>query len=319
MKNKKRRRSQSEGSGSGEEGGEENGSGSNENSSGSEEEDSKEELDQIHIIEETKPGKITEAEKKGKSKKRDHGEDLRSMNMDGFRRKLEEVRRQCSKDQLWEDNDFLPLNDTLFKDPAKIKEIKTDYKKLSWMRPHSINADAKFSVSEFSKCDMKSGNMSDGVFTGALAMLAIHPCVENLFVDVDNMDKGYVAFQFFKNGEWRYVIVDTLLPYSESSKLFLFSECNETNEFWVPLIEKAYAKLNGSYQNIQGMDVCEVLVDLTGGVSERIDFENERTKQVLQTEAFYNSIRSHLNNHYILGCIKHVAGKVGSRSSSPPR
>lgn len=80
---------------------------------------------------------------------------------------------------------------------------------------------------------MKFGAMSDGVFTGALAMVAIHPCIENLMVDTESLKYGYAAFQFFKNGEWRYVIVDTQLPYSEISKCHIFSECNEPKEFWV--------------------------------------------------------------------------------------
>ncbi len=40
------------------------------------------------------------------------------------------------------------------------------------------------------------------------------------------------------------------------------------SEFWIPLMEKAYAKLHGCYENICDGGLLESLVDLTGGVSE---------------------------------------------------
>jgi Calpain family cysteine protease len=41
-------------------------------------------------------------------------------------------------------------------------------------------------------------------------------------------------------------------------------------EFWVALIEKAYAKLHMCYQNIDGGVERYAMCDLTGGVGERL-------------------------------------------------
>ena len=38
------------------------------------------------------------------------------------------------------------------------------------------------------------------------------------------------------------------------------------DEYWVPLIQKAYAKFNGSYQNLEGGSPINALYNLTGGV-----------------------------------------------------
>lgn len=155
------------------------------------------------------------------------------MKLNDFMKKIEEIRNNfLTDDVLWEDPDFPCLHDSLFKNKDLIKKMTAEYKSITWKRPHQINKDAVFCLGEKSKTDMKFGAMSDGVFTGALAMVAIHEYIENLFVDTDSFLKlGYAAFQFFKNGEWRYVIVDTQLPYSDISKCHIFSECNEPKEF----------------------------------------------------------------------------------------
>jgi calpain len=66
---------------------------------------------------------------------------------------------------------------------------------------------------------------------------------------------GIYVFKFFKNSQWIYVVIDDKIPcYSGSidNPVIVFAKCNSENEFWVSLIEKAFAKLHGNYWALVG-------------------------------------------------------------------
>lgn len=47
-------------------------------------------------------------------------------------------------------------------------------------------------------------------------------------------------------------------------------------------MEKAYAKLHGSYEKIHGGLLDEAMVDLTGGVSEEYDIRSESIAEAIE-------------------------------------
>jgi len=58
------------------------------------------------------------------------------------------------------------------------------------------------------------------------------------------------VIRFFKNFQWVYVIIDERVPVDIKTKLPVFGHCISPHELWVALIEKAYAKLHGCYENL---------------------------------------------------------------------
>jgi calpain, invertebrate len=104
---------------------------------------------------------------------------------------------------------------------------------------------------------------------------------EKLFFKVVPMDQsfskehGYVGifrFNFWQYGTWKEVIVDDLLPTIEGSRYGVSS--SDPDEMWSSLLEKAYAKLHGSYEALDGGATRDALVDLTGGLSDLIDLKD---------------------------------------------
>jgi hypothetical protein len=73
--------------------------------------------------------------------------------------------------------------------------------------------------------------------------------------------------RFFKDFSWRYVIIDKYLPTVDY--MLCFAKCLDEEELWVPLIEKAYAKLTGCYQALTSGNIDDGLVDMTGYACEK--------------------------------------------------
>lgn len=74
--------------------------------------------------------------------------------------------------------------------------------------------------------------------------------------------------RFYLNGEPRTIVVDDYFPYCPHKQEWAFSRSNQEKEIWVLLLEKAWAKIYGSYQRIEAGTTGEALPALTGAPSE---------------------------------------------------
>ena len=52
--------------------------------------------------------------------------------------------------------------------------------------------------------------------------------------------QGVVHFRFWRFGEWVDVYIDDRLPAKDGE--LIYARCEDPTEFWVALVEKAYAK-----------------------------------------------------------------------------
>jgi calpain-15 len=86
--------------------------------------------------------------------------------------------------------------------------------------------------------------------------------IEKLFVNKVANQEGIYRVRLCKNGEWQQVTVDDYFPCTESG-VPVFT-VTEGNDLWIMILEKAFAKLAGSYLALRGGFAHEGLQDLTG-------------------------------------------------------
>ena len=214
------------------------------------------------------------------------------------------------------DTDFPPNDASLYKNPAEPPDYAESTPVVEWMRPEealkSGNEDEIKMISQgLRPGDVKQGTLGDCWLLGAFLVLATHPeLLQNLIVK-DGIKFGFAVFQFFKNGEWKQVLVDTRLPYTRENKVPLYGHCADPTEVWVPLMEKAYAKLHGCYENLNGGSLVEALVDLTGGVSEKIFLQTEEAKDAMENGQLWKELRKYFQAGYLLGCSNSKIDEAG--------
>lgn len=193
--------------------------------------------------------------------------------------RFSKLKAQCERDQrLFVDPEFPPETKSLFFSRA------TPPEPVDWKRPKDICAPdpPQLFVDGMSSHDVTQGKLGNCWFVAACSSLAMEPSLlEKVIPEMKHQDwdpqnvgnyQGIFRFRFYRQGQWTEVVVDDLLPTIGGKLVYVHS--TERNEFWSALIEKAYAKLAGSYEALEAGNTGDALVDFTGGVCESINLKD---------------------------------------------
>ena len=192
-----------------------------------------------------------------------------------------------------------------YTDPYPSRRFKSsqlfniDISNIKWQRPKDIFNNQPFSLfdGKIKASDSIQGRIGDCYFLSAISALAEHPqMVYQIFKTLTIVDNGCYEIALRLNGEWKIVIVDDYFPCSSKTNLPIFCKPN-ANEIWAMLLEKAWAKVNGGYINIDAGFTIEVLSTLTPFPTEMV-YHNELSKEDL-----WKMIYESNNNEHILTCI----------------
>ncbi|RNJ53192.1 hypothetical protein D7B24_002271 [Verticillium nonalfalfae] len=202
------------------------------------------------------------------------------------------------------------------------------------LRPRSIKRvvdifdEPQFYIDDATANDVRQGRGGDCWLMAALCGLSNKPgLIERVCVSHDQ-EVGVYGFVFHRDAEWFSVIIDDKLYltkpdydesylernlwddrerinsedayrkiYQSNSGALYFAQCENPNETWLPLLEKAYAKAHGDYSAIEGGFTGEAVEDLTGGVTTEL-----YTTDILSKEVFWKQKLLRVNQDCLISC-----------------
>jgi hypothetical protein len=157
-------------------------------------------------------------------------------------------------------------NGTLFEDPlfrtidSSISYTSAPPLGTKWKRPFEIvkSPIAPLFIQDEANCDdLDQGQLGNCWFiAGCTAIVTIPTLFERIVPKnqpITGTDyAGIFHFRFWIFGTWYDVTIDDRLPVSPSNQLLFCQNKQQPNEFWAALLEKAYAKICLSYENLDG-------------------------------------------------------------------
>ncbi|CAD8179165.1 unnamed protein product [Paramecium pentaurelia] len=194
---------------------------------------------------------------------------------------------------LFIDPDFKPDETSL----GNVDE-KFEWKKLTeiWKNAQIFQKDLYHSNNELgvhtlvSPRDIKQGLLGDCYFLSSLGSIASkYPDkIFDLFQTPIINSYGVYGVWLCIQGIWKLITLDDYVPIYNDQPAFSGSD---SQEMWVILLEKAWAKIFGSYGNIISGDPREVIASITGGPTWCISSDEstfiERLKQIMNSYQNY--------------------------------
>ena len=165
-----------------------------------------------------------------------------------------------------------------------------NWSKFRWIRASECFASLEIFKKEVSPLDIIQGALGDINFLCALSCLSENPeVIHDMFLIKSDNSYGVYSVKLCKDGIWKAIVIDEFFPCGGDQKIPCFSQ-STGGAIWVIILEKAWAKVNGSYENTESTSLVQCLRDLTGAPTYIITCNQEAWEQIVTSK----------ENNYIL-------------------
>eukprot|EP00736_Rhodelphis_marinus_P011527 Rmarinus@m.1151 len=260
-------------------------------------------------------------------------------------RDMNDIVKQCyHRAEPWVDQDFPHDARSLFVDPQHpphdwLREGERGESlqntEIAWLRPHKfcatpgpegwssaekgrrrsyLYAHEKGSTTDDAEGidpeDVTQGSLGDCYFLAAVSAVVQDRRLRKDIIDEVFEEFGVYGVTFFVNGRWTMVWVDSAFPCRRSrsgSWVPVYAYSKGLKEIWVMVIEKAFAKLHGSYEALDGGLAGDAMAYLTGACMQIFDLKSPGLQSLLSSGEAWQMLLEDIRS-----AVKFVTAGVGA-------
>ncbi|XP_066282221.1 calpain-9-like [Branchiostoma lanceolatum] len=180
---------------------------------------------------------------------------------------VEALRERCFRDGVLFKDDEFPASDRSISPRG---DPRLADRQVFWRRPKELTTSPQLG-SCTDPFDVEPGELGSARIVASMSSICQNTKLFRHAVqpELQGFSEGYCglfSFRLWGPDGWTEVAVDDRLPTIDGKLVFAHSVSKR--HFWASLLEKAYAKLLGSYAALRDLSTTDAVEDWTGGISE---------------------------------------------------
>ena len=186
----------------------------------------------------------------------------------------------------WTDDIFPPNKNSLINDSPKsnddfeCEDNDIDISEIEWKRINEIYPEPRLFSGKINAQEITNGKISSSYFLSAISALCDYPgLIKNIFINQEYNPDGYYTLVLFIDGEYKTIYLDDYFPCLKGTNIPYFTKVNNFS-FWPLLLEKAWAKINSSYQNALSGWPNDIFRAFTGFACEELNHSEETPERI---------------------------------------